>query len=358
MKNFCILLPAPLPTGPIKGAYALANSLAKSPNLKVFIIFLKRGSGVNSFLDKRVKLINLDTNKATLITKLFAYRTFLNNLGDKNNITSLSMCFSADLVNAIASPNCFSIISIRGNLIKNYFYEYGFFGIPLAFMHYRLIPFVDKVIAMTKEMKNQIKFFSMRDSIIIPNFIDEKYLERFRVSFSKKDQFDICFVGNLSTRKQPLFLIKTFLKMNLKNSYLHIIGDGPLIKKIKKFKNKYDHKNKVILHGQLENPYKTIANSDLFILPSLAEGIARASLEALFFGTPCILRAVDGNEKLFNEINKTGTTFKKNNELEYAIRKMINSKRVNKSKYSLIPSEYSQSKCSNKLIEIIKINGK
>ena len=147
MKNFCILLPAPSPTGPIKGAYALANSLAKSSNIKVFIIFLKRGSGVNSFLDKRVKLINLDTHKATLITKLFAYRTFLNKLGDKNNITSLSICFSADLINSFCGNKAYTISSIRGNLIKNYTLDYGYIGYFIALIHYQLLrQFFDKAL--------------------------------------------------------------------------------------------------------------------------------------------------------------------------------------------------------------------
>jgi len=63
MKIFCILLPSPFPTGPVKGAYALANSFAQSSNLEVFIVFLRKGPGVNAFLDKRVKLIILANHK-------------------------------------------------------------------------------------------------------------------------------------------------------------------------------------------------------------------------------------------------------------------------------------------------------
>ena len=347
-----ILLPSPKPTGPIKGAYALANKL--SEKYKVHIIFLKDGPGVNSPISKKIKVSFLRCKNFGLIGKIIQYRSFLSSQKDK--IISISFCFSADLVNAIASKDCFSIVSIRGNLIKNYFYEYGILGLPLAVLHYWLMIFIDKVIAMTKEMQNQIKIFSRKNSIIIPNFIDEKYLENYRLKSRKKDQFDICFVGKLSKRKQPLLLIRTFLKLNLQNTNLHIIGDGPLSNEIKILKKKYDLKNKIILHGQLKNPYRLISYCDLFILPSLAEGTARASLEALFLGTPCIMRAVDGNEKLFNIEKKTGLTFKKNNELEYAIKKIVLSNLVKKSKYSLLPIEYSQDKCSNKIIKLIELN--
>tara|TARA_A100001011_G_C14259839_1_gene821858 strand:+ start:96 stop:1166 length:1071 start_codon:yes stop_codon:yes gene_type:complete len=348
-QKIYILLPSPKPTGPIKGAYALANKLSDRFNVNIF--FLKKGQVVNSPLSSKIKISYLDKNIFGLLGKAIYFRSYLSSRKEK--IITISFCFSADLVNAFASKFCFSIISIRGNLVKNYFYDYGIFGISLALLHYLLIMFVDQVIAMTEEMRNQIRYFSRKDPIIIPNFVDEKFLEKYRLVTIKKEIFNICFVGELSKRKQPLLLIKTFLKMNLRNASLHIVGDGPLFKKIKKFKEKYDKKNKIILYGQLQNPYEIIAFSDLFILPSLAEGIARASLESLFLGTPCILRAVDGNEKLFNENKKTGTTFKEDFELESKISKIMSSNHVKKSISSLLPSEYSQSKCSNKIIELI-----
>ena len=56
---------------------------------------------------------------------------------------------------------------------------------------------------MTKEMQNQIRFFSRKNSIIIPNFIDEKYLEKYRLKSRKKDRYDICFVACNCLRASP-----------------------------------------------------------------------------------------------------------------------------------------------------------
>ena len=101
-----ILLPSPKPTGPIKGAYALANKL--SEKYKVHIIFLKDGPGVNSPISSKIKVSFLNGKNFGLIGKSLYYRSFLSS--QKGKIISISFCFSADLANAIASKYCFSIV--------------------------------------------------------------------------------------------------------------------------------------------------------------------------------------------------------------------------------------------------------
>ena len=358
MKNFCILLPAPLPAGPIKGAYALANSLAKSSNLDVFIIFLKRGPGVNSFLDKRVKLINLATHKKKLINKLFAYRNFLKNLGDKTNTTSLSMCFSADLINSFCGNKAYTISSIRGNLIKNYTLDYGYIGYFIALIHYQLLRFMNSNISMTRSMQTQIKKLSQKSSIIIPNFVDEDNLEIYRSKNNKNSQINLCFLGTLSVRKQPLLLLKSLKDIELKNFKLNIIGEGPLKHLLIKFIYENKLNEKVIVHGHLKNPYKIISDSDLFILPSLSEGISRACLESLYLGVPCILRDVDDNSQLVNEKLRTGLSFKKDNELQKTIINAIESDIIMKRNKSLLPKQYSQGECVRNYINVIMKNSR
>lgn len=55
MRSFFILVPSPHPTGPVKGACALANALA--PSRRVVLVFLKPGPGVDAALDDRVERV-------------------------------------------------------------------------------------------------------------------------------------------------------------------------------------------------------------------------------------------------------------------------------------------------------------
>jgi len=351
LKIFCILLPSPFPTGPIKGAYALANSLAQSSNLDVFIIFLRNGPGVNAFLDKRVKLIILAKHK-NLISKLFAYKTFLKQLGNKNNIISLSMCFSADLVNSFCGNKANTISSIRANNYENYKFTYGIIGIFIAHLHFKLLPRFKHVVSMNKSMQNQIKKRCNIDSKVIPNFIDELDLDKYRNKkkiFSKNIKF--IFLGSLSERKRPDLLIDTIANFKNENVSLEIVGDGPLYPKLKKIIEQKKLKNKVHLHGFLENPYKILANSDILILPSFSEGTSRAVLEALHLGLICIISDVDGNRELFKLSSKI-VLINKNLDIMSSMKKAINLASKCKSRESNLPLKHRQKNATKEFIKL------
>ena len=88
MRNIFILLPSPSPSGPIKGAYAIANQITSEH--KVYLVFLKNGDGVSSFLSEEVKVVNLASYK-NWIVKRNKLQNLINNFEDP---IILSMCFS------------------------------------------------------------------------------------------------------------------------------------------------------------------------------------------------------------------------------------------------------------------------
>src|SRR5690625_2302123 len=62
---------------------------------------------------------------------------------------------------------------------------------------------------------------------------------------------------------------------------LIIIGEGEDKLKIETKMKEIGIDNKVLLLGYKDNPYKYIYNSDVFVLPSIYEGLSNALLEAL-----------------------------------------------------------------------------
>jgi glycosyltransferase involved in cell wall biosynthesis len=353
MNNVFILIPSVDYSGPIKGAIALANSIVKHKH--VTLISIKKGLSRIDNLDNNVNFICLADNNINFVNKIIYLRKILFNSGGKKDTAIISFCFSADLLNLFCSSYTKTISSVRGNLINIYRLDYGLIGIPAAIFHFLLLRMFNTVVAMSSKMANQIYFFSRRKSVIIENFINEPELK----DFIKKDNIIInnkirlVFVGSLSTRKKPLLLIKTLkkLKDNGYDIHLDIVGNGSLrdkvIKNIKLFKLEYN----VTIHNHVSQPYEIMKNANIFILPSLSEGISRASLESLFIGLPCVLRDVDSNSDLIkNCVN--GFLFKRDNELYSTIIDTIKFIQVNQNNI-ILPDDYRQNNCANKYLNLL-----
>jgi len=343
-----ILLPSNSPTGPAKGAYAIANGIVKKFDVTIF--YLKVGKGVHSYLDPKVKEISLKGNPYNIFKKINTYRKILKVSKPK---CSLSLCFSADFANFFCKDLTHIVSSVRSNLIANYFYDYGVSGYLLAYIHFNILRNFHKVVAMSNSMHQQIKKFAGVKSEIIYNFIDEEPLEKYRIkSLQNQDYFNIAFLGSLSKRKQPQILLETFKNLNSKDIFVNFIGDGPLMSNLKKDIRKNKLEGNVILHGFKNNPYPILAECDLLILPSLSEGISRALLEALFLGLSCIVFDVDANSELSIQCEELYIINSKEN-LTNKIKEIINIRKKYFKKVNHLPQNFRKDYCIEKLSNIL-----
>lgn len=348
MKNIFILLPSPNPSGPIKGAYAIANQIIKKN--KVYIVFLKNGSGVESFLSDEVKIVDLSQHK-NWINKFLKFKNFIKRFDDT---VIISMCFSADLFNLFLNRKFYKISSIRGNLFKNYFFEYGFIGIFPAFLQLYIQKYFDKSFSMNTSMSSMIKKISGINSIIIPNFIDEDAMKRyFHLKRNVCLPFKFIFIGQLTKRKNPILLIKSFYKLLPLNASLDIVGDGPLYDDCLSLIKELNLTKHVNMHSFLDNPFEILSKADVFVLPSYSEGTSRAMLEALFLGVRCVLRDVDSNYEIINEEN--GILFNHDEELSFAMLKAAIISQKNPNRKNLLPERNRQIYVQNLYNRILKI---
>ncbi|MCR8538805.1 MAG: glycosyltransferase [Prochlorococcus marinus CUG1439] len=350
MKKFFIILPQDNLSGPIKGAVALANFLVNF--IPTTIIFLRKARGLNIPLNNKVKVIYL--NKVNFFSKVKKIQSIYFKNGIKENNISLSMCFSADLVNIFMNNFSITITSIRGNLIKNYLYNYKIFGFFLACIHLSMMRFHSLRIAMNRTMFSQVKFFSKKDVEIINNFIDEdvikKYLNR---PMQYNGVYKFCFVGLLTKRKGIESLIDAAHKIKNINYEIIIIGTGPLLKRMQNKVRNLHLENKIKFIGHKTYPYKYMSETHVMVLPSFSEGTSRAVLESLYMGIPCVLRNVDSNKDIINNDSNNVVLFDNDNELSIA---MINlaQKSINRKVYNnLLPSNFSQNYCGNKYLNLI-----
>lgn len=109
----------------------------------------------------------------------------------------------------------------------------------------------------------------------------------------RNDGNNTCFVtvGRMSPEKNHLALIAAFhgLCTEFQNLYLYIIGDGPLKEKTVAAVKKYGLEDRVILTGNVANPFSIMKACDCFILPSLHEGQPMAIHEARVLHMPVIM---------------------------------------------------------------------
>jgi len=342
-----IIIPSLENSGPIKGALAIYNLLES--HFKAKLIVLKKNSGNTVNLPKKIELIDL--SKMNFIHKFLFIRRYCK---VNKNIKIISICFSADILNLFSGSKVEKICSIRGNLIKNYKYHYPYIGKIIAIFHLFLQRFYTHSIVMNRSMYLQVQKYANKKPIIIKNFIDEKSLNKFfkEVSpFSKVIKY--IYVGTLTSRKGIDILLEAFKQISHKNFvHLDIVGDGPLKKTIKNKINQLSLKKKVTLHGYKRLPYKLIANSDVFVLPSYSEGTSRALLEALFLGIPAVIRDVDGNSEL--KKNKNIYLFKKNNELENAMIQQAIYSKSRKYRNNLLPKSYREKSIIKSYLNLLR----
>ena len=104
-------------------------------------------------------------------------------------------------------------------------------------------------------------------------------------------------VGELSKRKNHLPVIEALNEINNPDIYYVIAGKGALAEKLKAA----DKTGRLILTGYRSNISELLHTSDLFVFPSLQEGLPVALMEAMAAGVPCICSRIRGNTDLVTD---------------------------------------------------------
>ncbi len=134
------------------------------------------------------------------------------------------------------------------------------------------------------------------------------------------DQIILFYMGSLTKRKNPLFLIDLFklCKDKLNNLKLVVIGSGNLEAEFKKRLMKNNLEKDVIMiksaFGMEKNYW--LSRMDVFVFPSLDEGFGLAVTEAMSFGKP----VVASDRAAFKEIitnQKDGFTLPLNDQKKW-----------------------------------------
>ncbi len=119
--------------------------------------------------------------------------------------------------------------------------------------------------------------------LLVPFGVDT---ERFHPARQEDTVFRILFVGRLSLRKGIPYLLEAWNKLDLKNAELLLVGN--LSKDVRPLIEDYRKKKNFELRGHLSNPARVFNAASLFVCPSIEEGSALVTYEAMACGLPVI----------------------------------------------------------------------
>lgn len=136
------------------------------------------------------------------------------------------------------------------------------------------------------------------DVIIVKNAIPIDNYEfniekrnKIRKELNIEDKFVVGHVGRFNEQKNHDFLIDIFLEIVKKknNAVLVLVGKGELENKIKSKIKEHNLIDKVIFTGVRQDVPDLLMAMDVFVFPSLFEGMPNAVIEAQATGLPCYI---------------------------------------------------------------------
>lgn len=161
------------------------------------------------------------------------------------------------------------------------------------------------IACITQFCRSQLLFLSssqFQDKLfVLPLGIDtQSYLPK--KDYDPKDPLQLVCVGRAVQAKGGYDLLYAFAKAIKKYPLIKLtyVGDGPELEKMKKLAEQLQCKKAITFTGALgrEKTREVLQNSDVFILPSYAEGLPVALMEAMSCQIPCISTYIAGIPEL------------------------------------------------------------
>lgn len=172
----------------------------------------------------------------------------------------------------------------------------------------------DRTICVSEDVKNDFKsIFNITHKCEVlyntneTDDIVEASKEKDELDVISKNTFNLIGVGKIEKEKgfDRLARIHHKLQSEGESVSTYILGEGSGRNKINQYLNEHSITNFHFL-GYKTNPYKYLANCDLFVCASFAEGFSTAATEALIVGTPVVSTLVAGMKEMLGSDNEFG----------------------------------------------------
>jgi len=182
---------------------------------------------------------------------------------------------------------------------------------------------ISKFVCLTREIESELSKelkISSNKLIRIPNGIDldtfcpvnkkQKEIKKKALGINASKKL-VLFVGRLEHKKRVDFLLKSWKLVQADeslSSHLLIVGDGRLRMKLEKLKSQLKVSDTVTFYGESGEISHLMQAADIFVLPSVSEGLANVFLESMASALPVIATNTSGNVEIL-EHNENALVF-------------------------------------------------
>lgn len=311
----------------------------------VIITLNKRGDLADKFEEKGVRVVNI--NQKSLID-LFSYRRLNIKIKELKPNLIITYLFHADFIGRlylqlISKINVVPFLRTTYNH-KNYWQARLFEKVTKGLVY--------KYLANSEAVKNYyVNQIGVEENkiTVIPNGIDTDYYNNILKDPNlekklgiKQDETVLICVANLHINKGHKYLLEAFEEIYKTNKKIKLllVGDGAEKETLQKQIKNYNSKNNILFLGIRKDIPVLLKTSDIFILPTLFEGMSNAIMEAMACGIPVATSNINENMEL---LGKTGGFYFRPN----------NSNAISKTIESIITSEKKAQKIAKNGKDII-----
>jgi len=253
------------------------------------------------------------------------------------------------------------IVSLRGADVPGYSERFSSLYVILRPLVRLIWTHASFVVSNSQGLKNLATKTNQRQEIIvIPNGIDTNQFQPRLETSSRDNNFKILCVSRITERKGIKYLIKATRYLPEK-AILEIIGEGNEKEKLDKLADDLKLEDRINFlgldnHDDLPEIY---SQADIFVLPSLNEGMSNTILEALASGLPIIATDTGGTKELLTD-GKNGfiIKMKDSQDISEKIKRLIINKdllvtmgRVSRK----VAENFSWQKVADRYLELYKI---
>ena len=185
--------------------------------------------------------------------------------------------------------------------------------------------------AVSSSTEEQALSFDPSKRVVrFPAWVDFEIFSKVQASRSDEKDFKILFIGSVTDRKKPHLIVEAINKIKNKDIKLYVVGPTPnenYLSQLKELVHNYDLEDQVLFTGSVDR--KSVmdhyADTNLMILPSVSEGLARVIFESQATACPVLVTDAPGMGDIVID-GQTGYIFESDNleSLTNKIQEIIN----------------------------------
>lgn len=164
----------------------------------------------------------------------------------------------------------------------------------------------DRFVALNEKVVQELEAEGVPPEKIVqlPNGVEVNEGMR-RSSYALHEPARIIYVGRLHKNKGLDTLLHAFQQLRRqhadRNIDLQLVGDGPLREKLVELAAQLEISPWVEFEGESDRVRAELQKADIFVLPSRAEGLSNALLEAMSCGLPVVVSDIPGNRDVIED---------------------------------------------------------